>query len=79
MANRMNRSGESSPSRVRVFVDDEGVEWEVTEVSGKQVPAARGERCLIFSSTVAIRRVWTYPEDWHRMSAQELLHLSWCR
>lgn len=65
--------------RTRVFTDDEGVQWEVTEVPGRMVPAARGERCLIFSSPVAIRRVWSYPEHWVRMTGPELFDLSWSR
>lgn len=71
--------GHREVPRTRIFTDDEGVQWEVTEVSGRKVPAARGERCLIFSSPVAIRRVWSYPEHWVRMSGRELLDLSWSR
>ena len=63
----------------RVFVDREGTEWEVSEVPGRLVPAARGERCLVFASPVAIRRVWSYPESWVSMNADELFNLSWNR
>ncbi len=63
----------------RVFVDGSGVEWEVLEVDGSTVPAARGERCLIFRSPVAVRRVWNYPKTWTAMSASELVNLSWNR
>ncbi|MDQ3949136.1 MAG: hypothetical protein M3282_02220 [Gemmatimonadota bacterium] len=63
----------------RVFVDGDGVEWEVMEVNGAVVPAARGERCLIFRSPVAVRRVWNYPKTWTAMSASELVNLSWGR
>lgn len=63
----------------RVFVDSTGVEWEVEEVSGAEVPAARGERCLIFRSPAAVRRVWNYPKSWTVMSASELVNLSWNR
>lgn len=79
MSSDMDRAPNREPSRTRVFTDDDGVQWEVTEVSGRSVPAARGERCLIFSSHVAIRRVWVYPDTWVRMSGPELLHLSWSR
>lgn len=79
MSTDMNRGPQRDQPRTRVFTDDEGVQWEVTEVSGRTVPAARGERCLIFSSHVAIRRVWVYPDTWVRMSARELLDLSWSR
>jgi hypothetical protein len=63
----------------RVFVDGNGVEWEVVEVDGADVPAARGERCLIFRSPTAVRRVWNYPKTWTAMSASELVNLSWNR
>jgi hypothetical protein len=63
----------------RVFVDADGVEWEVHEVDGTRVPAARGERCLIFRSPAAVRRVWNYPSTWTGMSASELIDLSWHR
>lgn len=63
----------------RIFVDGNGVEWEVLEVEGAKVPAARGERCLIFRSPSAVRRVWNYPKTWTRMTASELVELSWNR
>jgi hypothetical protein len=63
----------------RIFVDATGVEWEVSETDGAQVPAARGERCLIFRSAGAVRRVWNYPKSWTGMSASELVGLSWRR
>jgi hypothetical protein len=63
----------------RLFVDRNGVEWEVVEVDGSEVPAARGERCLIFRSPAAVRRVWNYPKTWTAMSASELVNLSWSR
>jgi hypothetical protein len=63
----------------RVFVDSSGVEWEVLEIDAAEVPAARGERCLIFRSPGAVRRVWNYPRTWTGMSASELASLSWNR
>ena len=63
----------------RIFVDANGVEWEVSEVDGSKVPPARGEPCLIFSSPGALRRVWNYPASWTGMSASELVDLSWKR
>ena len=63
----------------RIFVDANGVEWEVSEVDGAKVPAARGERCLIFRSPGAVRRVWNYPASWVGMNASELVDLSWRR
>ena len=79
MSNMQGRLTDVEVPRSRIFTDGEGVEWEVTEISGRSVPAARGERCLIFSSPAAIRRVWSYPESWAWMSAPELLDLSWKR
>lgn len=61
----------------RLFVDEDGTEWEVVEVDGTEVPASRGERCLIFRSPSAVRRVWNYPRTWTAMSASELVDLSW--
>jgi hypothetical protein len=63
----------------RIFVDANGVEWEVSEADGASVPASRGERCLIFRSAAAVRRVWNYPKSWTGMNASELLDLSWRR
>jgi len=63
----------------RIFIDSGGVEWEVVEVDGMDVPAARGERCLIFRSPAAVRRVWNYPRSWTGMTASELAELSWHR
>ena len=63
----------------RVFLDRQGVEWEVSETNGAEVPAARGERCLIFRSPSAVRRVWNYPTTWTAMTASELDNLSWNR
>jgi hypothetical protein len=63
----------------RIFVDGHGVEWEVMEVDAADVPAARGERCLIFRSSAAVRRVWNYPKTWGALSASDLVNLSWNR
>jgi hypothetical protein len=63
----------------RIYVDGNGIEWEVVEVDGADIPAARGERCLIFRSAGAVRRVWNYPKSWTVMSASELVNLSWNR
>jgi len=63
----------------RIYLDAEGVEWEVVEIDGHRVPAARGEACLLFRAPHAIRRVWNYPRSWASMSAGELCRLSWQR
>jgi len=58
----------------RVVVDAEGSEWVVHEVDTPQ-PWARGARCLIFSSSSVVRRVWRYPSEWARLSSRALLDL----
>lgn len=58
----------------RVVVDGQGSEWVIREVDTPQ-PWARGDRCLIFSSSSVVRRVWRYPPGWARLSSRELLEL----
>jgi len=58
----------------RVVVDAEGSEWVVREVETPQA-WARGERCLIFSSSAVVRRVWRYPAGWAGLSSRALLEL----
>ena len=64
---------------VRTFTDEEGNRWEVVEVDGTTVPAARGRRCLIFQAPHAVRRVWSYPPEWASLGGPELVRLSWQR
>lgn len=66
-------------STVRTFTDEEGNRWEVVEVDGTTVPAARGRRCLIFQASHAVRRVWSYPPEWASLGRAELVRLSWQR
>jgi hypothetical protein len=66
-------------SLVRIFLDEVGVEWQVRETDGRKVPASRGERCLIFRSSQAIRRVWNYPAQWRDLGPDELIRVSWNR
>jgi hypothetical protein len=61
----------------REFIDRAGVLWRVIEVDARHTPGARGERCLLFSSPGAIRRVWQFPADWSQRPADELDALSW--
>jgi hypothetical protein len=58
----------------RVVVDAEGSEWIVREVETPQA-WAHGERCLIFSSSSVVRRVWRYPAEWAGLSSRALLEL----
>lgn len=77
------RSGERSHAAVLgaavTFVDREHVLWRVTEHDGRRVPGSRGERCLIFASAWAIRRVWNYPLGWRDLSPADLGVVSWGR
>ena len=59
------------------FVDSLGTDWRIYEVASANVPAPRGRNCLIFESAQAVRRVWNYPSNWHKLSSDELSALSW--
>jgi hypothetical protein len=59
----------------RAVVDTHGNEWSIREVDTPQ-PWAHAKRCLIFSSAAIVRRVWSYPADWSRLSSRELLDLA---
>ena len=71
-SDRLDRSEREVSSRV--VVDAEGSEWIVREVETPQA-WARGERCLIFSSSSVVRRVWRYPEAWAGLAPKALLEL----
>jgi len=58
----------------RVVVDADGSEWLVREVETPQT-WARAARCLIFSSSSVVRRVWRYPAGWAGLSSRALLEL----
>jgi hypothetical protein len=76
---RRRADHDASDSDPRVVKDASGTCWQVTEVSGRSVPGARGETCLIFESDAAIRRVWHYPEHWRDLPAPDLIEVSWNR
>jgi hypothetical protein len=61
------------------FLDAANVHWRVTERDATGDPGARGERCLIFTSDEAVRRVWDYPPGWRDLAADALAALSWRR
>lgn len=67
------------PSSVVEFLDTLGVRWRVTERDSRRDPGTRGDRCLIFASNEAVRRVWIYPVGWRELSAAALAALSWQR
>ncbi|MEO6528185.1 MAG: hypothetical protein ABIP93_16300 [Gemmatimonadaceae bacterium] len=72
--NRDRLQTEGRDEQTRVVVDGHGNEWTVHEVDTPQ-PWAHGKRCLIFSSASIVRRVWSYPSGWSRLSSRELLDL----
>jgi hypothetical protein len=57
-----------------VVVDRDGVEWSVREMATPHA-WARAPRCLVVSSRECVRRVWSYPQDWRGLDADELLRL----
>jgi hypothetical protein len=59
------------------FIDSAGIDWRIYEIPSVNVPAPRGDNCLVFESEKAIRRVWNYPPNWQRLSSDELSALSW--
>ena len=61
------------------FVDNDDVLWTVTERDAFEVPGKRGDRCLIFASSDAVRRVWDYPVGWRDLLTPSLIALSWSR
>jgi hypothetical protein len=65
---------EESDVTTRVVVDGHGNEWTVREVDTPQ-PWAHARHCLIFSSSSVVRRMWSYPDGWARLSSPELLGL----
>jgi hypothetical protein len=42
----------------------------------RRQPGARGDRCLIFDTCDFVRRVWSVPDDWDRMSPEALVALA---
>jgi hypothetical protein len=69
---RLDRNERDASSRV--LVDAEGSEWIVREVETPQA-WARASRCLIFSSSAVVRRVWRYPAEWAGLPSRALLEL----
>lgn len=60
------------------YTDSEGARWSVREVEARRADGTPGH-CLIFESSHAIRRVWTYPDDWPALQPSALEALSWGR
>lgn len=62
----------------REFIDPaSGRSLFVVEVGTDAVPGARLDRCLLFVTDRAIRRVWHYPGHWRELDDAELVALSW--
>jgi hypothetical protein len=68
--------GEDRHADPVVVHDDQGVQWVVTERDCTSVPGARTDRCLVFMSEYAVRRIWAFPRAWRTLSPDELLVLS---
>jgi hypothetical protein len=66
----------SSESISRVFYSADGTRWHVSERPFGDYDRRRGVS-LIFASDFAVRRVRDFPADWHALSDEELLALSW--
>lgn len=62
----------------RTYRDGEGQVWSVRELA-TIAPWSRAKRCLVFSSEMAVRRVWQVPSDWRALTDPELERLSWSR
>ena len=60
----------------RVFFAADGTRWHVSERPYADYDRRRGPS-LIFASDFAVRRVRDFPADWHTLSDEELLALSW--
>jgi hypothetical protein len=65
-----------SESLSRVFFAADGTRWHVSERPFGDYDRRRGAS-LIFSSDFAVRRVRNFPADWHTLSDDELVALSW--
>jgi hypothetical protein len=76
---RSREAAAESPASPHVVRDSTGTRWQVREISGRGVPGARGDACLVFESDAAIRRVWHYPPCWRELPGTELIQLSWGR
>lgn len=49
--------------------------WLVAEVDARDIPGARGDRCLVFQSDHVARRMWDYPPGWYTLSDAALAAL----
>ena len=75
-AHEFDRVPEELPDTV-VIADAQGMVWRVTEHDARLIPGRRGDRCLVFSSVLAVRRVWDFPAGWRDLPAAQLIEVSW--
>ena len=62
------------PMKIILTSSSIGIEWTVREVPTPQ-SWARASRCLVLSSRECVRRVWSFPDSWRSLDADELLRL----
>jgi hypothetical protein len=67
---------EGGPIRERWYADGRGTVWAVSEQPCAGVPGARRDRCLVFASEHAVRRVYDYPDDWRPLPTAALVAIS---
>lgn len=63
-------------AQIRTFTDEDGVRWKVSEHPFSDYDRRCGNS-LIFESEAAVRRIRTFPADWHSLCQSELTKLSW--
>ena len=67
----------SDGARARLIWDESsGREWRVWAADCTGVPGSQSRECLIFDCRTTVRRVWSPPVNWHRLSDDELLALA---
>jgi hypothetical protein len=76
-ADRRPVGRDAVPAAVRTFTGAGSLVWAVYELAAAPFPWARGDRCLVFMSESAVRRVWHYPADWRALPDDALEALSW--
>ena len=69
----MSSFARKSLGPTRCVLDAAGTFWTVCEVA--YALDRRSGRSLVFESEVAVRRVRSYPEEWHTLSDEQLARL----
>jgi len=47
----------------------------ICEMDARGVPGAQNDHCLICETDNAVRRIWHFPADWHRLEDAMLIAL----